>query len=100
MEIFVETYTWNKPWNNGTTTKLRQFKEQNWNVVQIWSSPTTLKLGETGRRKTKVLKCGWKRVNPNVRELNPTRVRRGTCMGHGVHGVVGTMDPMWMGMWW
>ncbi len=93
MEIFVETYTWNKLWNNGTTTKLRQFKEQNWNVAQIWSSLTTLKLRETRRRKAKMSKCKWKRVNPNVRELNPTRVRRGTCMGHGVHGVVGTMDP-------
>jgi hypothetical protein len=52
-----------------------------------------LKLRETRRRKAKMSKCKWKRVNPNVRELNPTRVRRGTCMGHGVHGVVGTMDP-------
>jgi hypothetical protein len=80
----------------GTTEqqlKLRQTKEQNWNVVEIWSSPTTLKLGETRRRNAKVLEWEWKRVNPNAKELKSTRVERVTCMGHVVHGIVGTMDP-------
>jgi hypothetical protein len=29
MEIFVETHTRKKLWSNGTTTKLKQSKEQN-----------------------------------------------------------------------
>ncbi len=94
MEIFVETYTQNKLWNNKTTTKLQQSKKQSWNVAEIWSSPTTLKLGEIRRRTAKASEHKWKRVNPYVSELNPTWIRRGTCMVHGVHGVVGTMDPL------
>jgi hypothetical protein len=50
-----------------------------------------LKLGETKRRKEKMLKHGWKRINLNARKLGLTRVGSGTCMGHGVHGVVGTI---------
>ncbi len=88
MEIFVKTHTQKKLWSNETTTKLRQSKAQNWNVAEIWSSPTTLKWGETRRRKAKVSECRWKRINRNARELSPTWVGSGTCMG-----VVGTMDP-------
>ncbi len=94
MRIFVEMHAQKKFWSNKTTTKLIQSKEQNWDVAKIWSLwTTTLKLGETRRRKAKALECEWRRVNPNAKELNPTRVGRGTCMGHGVHGIVGTMDP-------
>jgi hypothetical protein len=32
----------------------------------------TLKLGETKRRKAKMLKHGWKRINLNARKLGPT----------------------------
>ncbi len=32
-------------------------------------------------------------MNPNAKELNPTQVERGACMGYGVNGIVGTMDP-------
>jgi hypothetical protein len=60
MEIFMEMHTWKKLWSNGTINKLRQSKEQNWNIVEIWSLPMTLKLGETKRRKAKMLKHGGK----------------------------------------
>jgi hypothetical protein len=58
--------------------------------------PTTFKLRETRKRNVKALEHRWERINPNVRHLiyvNPNGIKRGTWMGHGDHGVVGTMDP-------